>query len=672
MKEGIFIKRPILVAVIGYIIGIIVGLYLKISIVRFYIPIIVIYLIAKKIIKNRPKKISKLKLLSLKRYVRYLKIFINSKVILCIIIFSIISNSIIIFQNKKYENLYKDVENVSGEAIVISNKKEKEYEDVYKIKIIKINKRSKYTNTNLYLKVPKKQRVELKYGNKISFKGSFLEPTTSRNEKGFDYKEYLKTKGIYGSIKAEEIKVKKENAYNPFLQYISKISIKIEENMKKVMDKKTSALMDGILLGNKEYIEEEIIEGFRITNLSHILAVSGMHIVYIILGIEIIFGKIIGKRKTRILTIIILSVYIGITGFSASLARASIMAIISLGAYLFYRKNDISTSISISLFIILIYNPFLIMDIGLQLSYLGTIGIILFNKNIYKILKNIKIKNKKLKYKINRKIILIIDKIKEILAVTLSATIAIFPIMIYHFNLLGTYFFITNIFASIIIGPIVIVGTITVILSFISLPLAKLLSYISKFLIWFLLQIIKIGELPFAKIYLPTPNIIVIILYYIFIFIMNYIVKIYLDKNLNITDFRIKNNIALIKYKIIQNKMKIRKLVVIIFIFIFLTALLKAKTQNLEIHFLDVGQGDSTFIITPSKKTILIDGGGSSSKEFDVGKSTVVPYILDKGFTKIDYIFISHFDQDHIGRNFKYIRRIKSRKNRNNKTDRRV
>lgn len=64
---------------------------------------------------------------------------------------------------------------------------------------------------------------------------------------------------------------------------------------------------------------------------------------------------------------------------------------------------------------------------------------------------------------------------------------------------------------------------------------------------------------------------------------------------------------------------------------------------------IDVGQGDSTFIVTPRNKTILIDGGGSSSDEYDVGKSILLPYILDRGYTKIDYVFISHFDQDHVG-----------------------
>ena len=70
--------------------------------------------------------------------------------------------------------------------------------------------------------------------------------------------------------------------------------------------------------------------------------------------------------------------------------------------------------------------------------------------------------------------------------------------------------------------------------------------------------------------------------------------------------------------------------------------------KDLKVNFVDVGQGDSTFIITPKNQTILIDGGGSKLNDFDVGKNTLLPYILDRGYTKIDYVIISHFDEDHI------------------------
>ena len=101
-------KRPILVAIIGYIIGIIVGLYLQISVVPFYIAIIAIYEIYKKFFIHKKLK-QKLNLFSIKRYFRYIKIFINSKIIIVLIIVSTISNTVVLIQNKKYEKIYEEI-----------------------------------------------------------------------------------------------------------------------------------------------------------------------------------------------------------------------------------------------------------------------------------------------------------------------------------------------------------------------------------------------------------------------------------------------------------------------------------------------------------------------------------------------------------------------------------
>ena len=68
--------------------------------------------------------------------------------------------------------------------------------------------------------------------------------------------------------------------------------------------------------------------------------------------------------------------------------------------------------------------------------------------------------------------------------------------------------------------------------------------------------------------------------------------------------------------------------------------------HDLEIYFIDVGQGDSSLIVTPQNQTILIDGGGSET--YDVGENILVPYLLDRKIKKVDYIIISHFDQDHV------------------------
>lgn len=627
-------ERPILIAVIGYMIGILWGLYFNFSVALLYIFIAAIYFISKTFLSK-----NKWNILSPRRYIRYIKIFFNRKSIYLIVIISIISNLIVNFQNEKYENVYKDGEQLTLIAVVDSNKEEKEYKYTYKIK-------TEYKDTNLILSVNKNKDIELEYGDKILIKGKFVEPSEAKNYGGFDYKEYLKSIKIHGTFKADNIEILAKNSSNPILTFANNSNLKIKENINKLIPEKYSAIFTGLILGDTSKVQEEINDDFKIANISHVLAISGIHITYIVIGIELLLKKGFGKRKTRIITIIILVMYMFITGFAPSVVRASIMGIIMLISKLIHRKNDIWTSISLSLLILLIYNPFLILNVGLQLSYLGTIGIVCFNKNVYNFLRKLKIRNKKIRYKINRKILLFMDKIKEILSVTLSAQIVILSILLFNFNILGIYFFISNILVSVIIGPIIIVGFVCILLSFISIKIANLLSIFMSVGIQILISISEISHLPFSKIYIPTLKVWQIVIYYICVIVIN---RIYIAFNLKEPDFtsiRIRNLVALLKFKFRQNRKKILKVLIV---FVSLIFILNIIPQKLKIHFVDVGQGDCTFITTPQNKTILIDGGGSMSEEYDVGKSTLLPYILDRGYTKLDYVFISHFDQDHVG-----------------------
>ena len=177
---------------LGYIIGIIIGLYFKFSIALLYIPIIVLYILLKSKIKNN-------------RYFRYIKLILNSKVISLFIIISIISNGIVLFQNHQYNTLYKNTKKLTGSGIIVSNKTQKEYKDQYKIKILSTKENAKIKNTYLLINVDKNKKLD--YGDKIIFSGEFIEPSTRTNYGGFDYKEYLKTIKVYGSINSENIKI---------------------------------------------------------------------------------------------------------------------------------------------------------------------------------------------------------------------------------------------------------------------------------------------------------------------------------------------------------------------------------------------------------------------------------------------------------------------------------
>lgn len=635
------------------------GLYFNFSIVLLYILITFLYGL-KICFKN--KKHKEFQILSIYRYVRYIKLILTKQVIFLIAISSIISNTILIFQENRYENLYPE-ENIMVEGIIVSNQEEREYKNRYKVKVLTANDSNKYQSTQIYIEV--KKDIQFEYGDKVRLQGEFRKGSEQRNTGGFDYQLYLKSINIYGTLKVENYqKISSGNA-NWIAKSINEIKLVITENIENILEKEEAQIVKGLILGDTTTLEEELKEKFQIANISHVLAVSGMHIIYIVIGIEVIFKKLLGKRPVKYVVIIGLVFYMSITGFTSSIVRAGIMGMMNIVAFLVYRKNDIWTSIAISLGIILIQNPYAITGVGLQLSYLGTIGIILFNKNIKQYLDNIKWIKNNIQIKRSKRISKIVENLKDMISVTLSAQMMILPIMLYHFNMIGIYFVITNILVSIIIGPIMFLSIMFIFSSFIHLQISQFISIFLSFGIKCLIQISNLANLPFSKIYVSTPSILSIIIYYVMILAGNQIYTIYANKYLNNTKRRVKNLIALIKYKLYEKKKRTWKIyqkilrernvkacIVRTYKIILLIILLIGIYQfpkDLEIHFLDVGQGDSCFIITPNRKTILIDGGGSTSSTFDVGKDTLIPYLLDKGYTNLDYVFISHFDQDHVG-----------------------
>lgn len=530
---------------------------------------------------------------------------------------ALIGNTQVLYLKNKYLEIYKDDKSIiSATAVVIKGPSEGEYNYKYTVKA----RTGKYKNKKFIVYINKKNKKLLEYGDLIEIKGEYSAPEVARNYKGFDYSQYLKTLNIYGTIKVEESKIINKNQLSPILISINNIKEKMIDNANRNMPKRTANLLLGILIGERDNIQEDIIESFRTANLSHILAVSGAHTSYIILGITYLISKSkTPKRIGYIITIINLLIFIIITGASYSVVRACIMAIVVIGAKICYRKENFFTSICISLIIILIQNPFAINDIGLKLSFMGTAGIVIFNKSITNFFIKLKIK----------------QKIAEALSVTFSAQLMIMPITILNFNTISLTFFISNILASPLLGIIIIFGFISIFISSILNPISKILFLILHIFLELLILVSKVTEkIPGSSILVKTPNILFAIVYYILILFFNYFFVI----KQNPTRRFHKKIIKIITIKNIKNGFKV--IAVVFLIILLLTRIVRIINPTLKIYFIDVGQGDSTLIVTPKNKKILIDGGE--------GKTNVLfQYLLDRRINKIDYIIISHFDSDH-------------------------
>ena len=278
------------------------------------------------------------------------------------------------------------------------------------------------------------------------------------------------------------------------------------------------------------------------------------------------------------------------------------MGAIVIIAKLLFKRVDVANTISLSLLLMLLYNPFALFDTGLLLSYGGTIGIIIFI-NFFKWAK---------KY------------ILKIIATSLSAQIIIIPIIAYLFCKIHLSFLVSSIIATPIFEIIILIGFIFVIASYICPPVCLILKIPLEICLTFFLNTAQIvSNLPFAQINIAKPSISVIIIYYFAITIM------------------------LIK----RIKLPKKKIIAILICIVMILQITKFFPSELCIYFIDVGQGDCTLIETENHKTIMIDSGGTENlEEYDIGKNILVPYLYARGITKLDYIMISHFHADHCNR----------------------
>ena len=532
-----------------------------------------------------------------------------------------------------FEKIYPESDSICFVGKIISIKEEKDYYNKYILKVKNNKEITNSKNTKLILYTDKD--IEFFPGDIVSVKGDFNKAEKATNYGGFNYRNYLKQEKIYGMVKSKS--VEKISKKIDFYYIIGIVQDFLFRRIDLLYKGDYKDFLNGILLGNTSTLDKDLKESFRESSLSHILAISGMHVSYIVIGLEIILKNlIVNKKKRNYILIVLLIIFSFLTGLKASCLRAVITYSLLLLASNTYRKNNFYISLAISFIIILLINPFNLFNIGMWLSYFATIGIVIFSKLIKRIinLKIIKTQNA------------FLNRVIDIFSISVSAQILIFPITIYCFNKISFSFFISNILISFIIGPILALGYISILFSIVFFPIAKIIANIENILIKLLFIISKIcSKIPFSNIIVVTPNFILVLLYY---FLFFYLVFINCKNKYQL--FRCILKFSNLKKFVFSNFQKILSIICIILIM-----QQGGSFQNfgkLRICFVDVGQGDCTVITTPKGKNIIIDGGEEE-------ENVVLPYLLDRNISKIDYLIISHFDSDHVGGLFTVMENLK-------------
>lgn len=579
-------KRPLLIATIVYVLGILLSEFLG------TIPVFIIFGVA----------LACLLIPKVRIYLIYIIAFS-----LIFLLGGLLSQNM--HNSSELSKFSGKTANVEGTFLEYV-KKDKEYCS-FLLKVAKVNQypiNSEKIRVNYYGQNVSEQKLQ--YGDLIKTAISVEIPDAQRNPGGFDYRRYLLTKNIHtiGTVKGELYRAG-EGQSNIFVKYTLLLKNRIVEVFEKSLPQEEAALFEGIVLGKTDMLDESIKLDFSNSGLSHIMAVSGMNVAFIIMPLEYIYNKLRMKKgiSTAITTVILL-VFTIMTGASSSVVRAVIMSLVLLVGKLINKQADVLTSLAFSALLILLYNPISIFDIGFQLSYGATISLIIFYPKIKEMLKFMP------------------KFLQDTVAVTLSAQIGVTPIIVYYFNKFSFVSLFSNIPAAPLAGIILLLGLITAIFGQVHIIFAKILSGLNYFLLKVLILIAeKSVEIPYSTVSIPTPKWYSIALYYFIITALIFLWK------------PIKERV---------NMKLIYRVGVVVCTLLLITALIP---RNIEVSFIDVGQGDSIFIKSPSGKVILIDGGASTKNGSDMGEKVVAPFLLDKGIGKIDIIVMTHTDSDHAG-----------------------
>ena len=457
-------------------------------------------------------------------------------------------------------------------------------------------------------------------GELISLRGSLFVPAGSRNDGEFDYRKYLFSKGIYKLFRVNGFtNVRKlSQGHLDFLmqEIIYPAKTYSIECIEKQISGDESQFLKGLVKGDRSDISDEVRQAFMDAGVSHLIAVSGLNVAYLVLSLTL-FCSIFRMKPSITLTIIIffLIFYCMLTGNTASIIRASLMGGLILISSRIQRKPQFYNILGISACIILIFDSRQLFDAGFILSFTATISMVWIYEKI----------DKQFVSKINVSRAVVSQLMRNFLIAfftTLAAQIGTLPVTAIYFGKISIISLVVNIIAVPLANLSLAIGFMQISLSLFSETLASLTAETNNLLLSLQLHIIEFSAgLPGSSFYVKEIDLIQMTAIYICI--------IAVASSVNLRSFVLRSSLSLVLLTLL------------------LSGTLSGK-QILEITALDVGQGDCIVIRTPDDKCIVVDCGNSING-FDSGEKTLAPFLRRKGIGTVDILILTHNHADHIG-----------------------
>ena len=460
-------------------------------------------------------------------------------------------------------------------------------------------------------------------------RGRLSMPIKAGNPSQFDYGNYLRNYSTYAvfygrnpyemkdlDIPCYEKLPSKLTKTEQILQEINNYREKIISVHSHYLQSPYLEILGGIVFGDDAVSPpENIKQSFVNSGLLHILAASGMNVAFIYSFFFFILNLFkVNFRVNVSICILAVITYVLMTGLGASVLRAALMLLFVLIGKLIDRDAHSISLLSFVAFLMLLYNPMYINDVGFQLSFVVTFGLLVMTPYL------IKSKNK------------IINWIIGSLTIPIIAQLWVIPIQIFYFNNISVYSVFANIMSVPFLSIISFGGFISSLLSLIQ-PISEFVCKCFDFVLGPLIQLVVSisdfwGNLPNSSLQTSHPSVIQIFLYYL---VLMHIVWIW-DKDIREKYWKV------LRYTLTS------LLIILSFSFI------QIPNHNLEITAFDVGNADAFLIKTPNNKYIVIDTAKSG---YNGGKSQaemiIIKYLKDNGIKKLNSIIVTHFDNDHSG-----------------------
>lgn len=490
------------------------------------------------------------------------------------------------------DNFADTSENIAVQAVV--NDVIKEYDEYTKYSITsqKLITSEYKANDRINMYLYTSERLML--GDVVKFESKLRHGNIKRNESDFNEELYFKTKKIKYKVFSDEVLVCGKTSS---LQIsINKISEKIQSIIYNIYNEKDAGIITAMVIGDKTGLDSKIYETYRQAGIVHIIAISGLHI-SILATILLFLLKPFGRYVPPIILLIFLAFYSILTGCSVSIVRASIMMLFYIMGGLISRRYDILSSAAVTCCILLCYNPYYIYDLGFQYSFISVFAIGLTTEILNK-------------YNIKNKFI-------ALFIISLAVSLATKPITMYNFYYINSIDVFLNVIVLFIMQIMMPLILISVVAGFIYIKLGLLVGTVVHLLLNIIEYLSEITlKIPLSYIMTGGASILIIITLYLIIISV---------------------------YKILIGKKYTIPLLLICILFIAYTNI--SKYTGFQADFIYVGQGDCT-ILRENDKCFLIDCGSSEYRPYG---QTILNELSYNNVKKINGIYISHLDYDHMG-----------------------